>query len=151
MMLSTLRLADSTQAFDGWRGTDRGVLPEEVAEHVASFLQRLGEAVETLGEEIEQAGRRIAGDLDVQDEREVTLRKLEGIDRSVVYVADAAAATPTISGIRLPADGHITAAITVGAPDGAKPGDQFRFDVLQRRRGQVAGGSTYALAVFEQR
>jgi hypothetical protein len=39
----------------------------------------------------------------------------------------------------------------VRAPDGAKPGDQFRFDVLQRRQGTVAGGSTYALAVFEQR
>jgi hypothetical protein len=151
MMLSTLRLADSTRAFDGWRRTEHGVLPEEIAEYAGSFLQRLGEAVETLGEEIEQAGRRIAGDLDVQDEREVTLRKLEGIDRSVVYVADSAAATPTISGILLPAGGHITAAITVRAPDGAKPGDQFRFDVLQRRQGTVAGGSTYALAVFEQR
>jgi hypothetical protein len=150
MMLSTLRLADSRRAFDGWRRTEHGVLPEEIAEYVGSFLQRLGEAVETLGEEIEQAGRRIAGDLDVH-EREETLRKLEGIDRSVVYVADSAAATPTISGILLPAGGHITAAITVRAPDGAKPGDQFRFDVLQRRQGTVAGGSTYALAVFEQR
>ena len=35
MMLSTLRLADSTRAFDGWRRTEHGVLPEEIAEHAA--------------------------------------------------------------------------------------------------------------------
>ena len=151
MMLTTLQLADSARAFDGWRVTEHGILPEEVVEHVGLFLQRLGEAIETLGDGIEQAGRRIAGDLGIQDEREMRLRKLEGIDRTVVYVADPAAVTPTISGIRLPAGGHITAAITVRAPDGAKPGDQFRFDIQQRRRGKVAGGSTYVLAVYEQR
>ncbi|MEY2417059.1 MAG: hypothetical protein QOH53_2393, partial [Ilumatobacteraceae bacterium] len=54
------------------------------------------------------------------------------------------------SGIRLPAGARITAAITVRAPDGAKPGDDFRFDVLQRRNGEIVGGSTYAVAVFDK-
>jgi hypothetical protein len=151
MMLPTLRLADSTRAFDGWRPTKHGLLPEEFAEHASSFIQRLGEAVETLGEQIERAGRQISGDIYIRDEREVRLRMLEGIDRSVVYVADETALTPTISGIRLPATGRLTAVITVRAPDGAKPGDQFRFDVLQRRQGVVVGGSTYTLVVFERR
>ena len=106
MMLTTLQLADSARAFDGWRVTEHGILPEEVVEHVGLFLQRLGEAIETLGDGIEQAGRRIAGDLGIQDEREMRLRKLEGIDRTVVYVADPAAVTPTISGIRLPPAAH---------------------------------------------
>lgn len=151
MMLSKLQLADSKRAYDGWRRTEPGGIPEGIAEQAGSFLQRLGEAVESLGEQIERAGLRIARDLDLPDDREIALRRLEGIDRSVFYVADEEAATPRISGIRLPAGGHITAAITVLVPDGAKPGDQFRFDVLQRREGHVVGGSTYVLAVFERR
>ena len=119
-------------------------------EHAASLLERLGEAVEELGEQIELAAKRILREPAIRDEREVKLRKLEGIDRSIVYVADQKAATPTISGIRIPGGGHITAAIAMRAPDGAKPGDQFRFDVLQRRKGKIVGGSTYALAVFER-
>jgi hypothetical protein len=122
-----------------------------VAEQAGSFLGRLGEAVEAVGEQIEQVGRHLAGDLAVPDEREIPMRGLEGLDRSVVYVADAAASSPTISGIRLPAGGHTTAAITVRAPEDAKPGDQFRFDVLQRRAAKVMGGSTYVLSVFEVR
>ena len=150
MMLPTLRLADSARAFDGWRRTEAGGLPEEIAEHAASMIERLGEAVEELGEQIELAAKRILHEPAVRDEREVKLRKLEGIDRSILYVADDKAVTPTISGIRIAGGAHITAAITVRAPDGAKPGDQFRFDVIQRRKGKVVGGSTYVLAVFRE-
>jgi hypothetical protein len=151
MMLPPLNLSDAGRALDGWRRTQAGGLPEEIAEHAASLLERFGEAVEELGEKIELAAKRLVHEPAVRDEREVKLRKLEGIDRSVVYVADQHAATPTISGIHIAGGAHITAAIAVRAPDDAKPGDQFRFDVLQRRKGKIVGGSTYVLAVFENR
>jgi hypothetical protein len=157
MMLPPLERADAAGALRGWRRTERPVLPGDVAlpqgvaEQAGSFLARLGEAVEAVGEQIEQVARHLAGDLAVPDEREIPIRGLEGLDRSVVYVADATASSPTISGIRLPAGGHTTAAITVRAPEDAKPGDQFRFDVLQRRGAEVMGGSTYVLSVFEAR
>jgi hypothetical protein len=151
MLLPKLKLADSNGSLDGWRRTRVGRLSDEAAEHAGHFLGRLGEAIEELGERIELTAKRILREPAVRDEREVKLRKLKGLDRSVVYVADPSSATPTISGIRLPAGGHITAAITVRAPEGAKPGDLFRFDVLQRRKGKVVGGSTYALAVYDQR
>jgi len=151
MVLPKLNLADASTAYDGWRRTGVGGLPAELAEHAASLLERLGESLEELGEQIELAAKHILREPAIRDERESRLRKSEWIDRSVIYVADQNSPTPTIAGIRIPGGGHITAAITVRAPDGAKPGDQFRFDVLQRRKGKVVGGSTYALAVFENR
>jgi hypothetical protein len=148
MMLPTLHLADS--AFDGWRRRKASRLPKEIAGHAASMLQKLGEAVENLGGQIELAAKRLLHEPAVRDDREVKLRKLEEIDRSTLYVADDKAMTPTISGIRIAGGARITAAITVRAPDGAKPGDQFRFDVVQRQKGKVVGGSTYVLGVFQQ-
>jgi hypothetical protein len=38
----------------------------------------------------------------------------------------------------------------MSAPDKARPGDEFRLDVLQRQKGQIVGGSTYVLAVFDR-
>lgn len=151
MMLPKLKLASAGSAIHGWRTHEVGGLPTEVAGYASSLLERLGEAVEELGEQLELSAKRLRHDPAVRDEREVKLRKLKGIDRSLVYVADNTSATPTISGIRIPAGGVITAAITVRAPDGAKPGDVFRFDVLQKRNGTIVGGSTYALAVYEGR
>lgn len=151
MMLPRLNLANPGRSLDGWTRTTRGRVSEELSEHVGSFLKQLGEAVENFGERIELAAKRIQHEPVLRDDREIKLRKLEGIDRSVVYVADSSSVTPTISGIRLPSGDHITAAIMLRAPEGAVPGDTFRFDVLQRRSGQVVGGSTYALAVFEHR
>src|SRR5262249_18912677 len=110
MMLPRLNLSDSAGALDGWRRTQAGGLPEEIAEHAASLLERLGEAVEELGEQIELAAKRLLREPAVRDEREAKVRKLEGIDRSVVYVADRNAATPTISGIRIAGGAHITPA-----------------------------------------
>jgi hypothetical protein len=51
-----------------------------------------------------------------------------------------------MSGIRIPYGERVTAAINVQAPADARPGDRFRFDVLQRMDGTVVGGSTYVLA-----
>src|SRR5258705_8830947 len=151
MMLPRLDRSDSSQALVGWRVTKRGALADEVAEHAASLLGRLGEAVEELGEKIELTARRMRHEPAVRDEREIKLGTLEGIDRSAVYVADQQVAAPAISGIRLARGAHIPPAIAVHARDGSKPGDQFRFDVLQRRKGKVVGGSTYVLSVFEHR
>ena len=149
MMLPKLDLTDPDRAMDGWRRTEPGGAPDWIAEHAASTLEWLGEAVEELGERIELAAKRLLHQPAVRDEREANLRKLEEIDRSTVYLADPAATTPTISGIRMPGGARITAVIAVRAPDDAMPGDQFRFDVIQRRKGEIVGGSTYALAVFD--
>ncbi len=149
MMLPKLKLRQPSKELDGWRVQEIDRIEATVADHAGGFLERLGEAIEELGEQLELTAARIRHEPAVRDERELRLKRLDSLDRTHIYVADAKAHTPTISGVRLPALGRLTAAITVRAPDGAKPGDQFRFDVLQRRQGRIVGGSTYVVSVFD--
>ncbi len=150
MMLPKLDLERSSSMLKGWRVHEIDGLATEIADHVGGFLGRLGEAAEELGERLELAAAIIKGEPEVRDERKLQLRRLESLDRSRIYVADSKGHTPTISGVRLPALHRITAAITIRAPDYAKPGDQFRFEVLQRQRGLIVGGSTYVISVFDR-
>ncbi|MDB5354914.1 MAG: hypothetical protein JWN24_1367 [Phycisphaerales bacterium] len=149
MMLPKLELRQPGKELDGWRVQEIDRMEAMVIDHTGGFLKRLREAIEELGEKLELTRERIRHEPAMRDEREIKLRKLITLDRTRLYVADAKAASPTISGVRLPAHGRMTAAITVRAPDGAKPGERFRFDVLQRQKGRIVGGSTYVLTVFD--
>lgn len=120
-----------------------------IADHIGDFFERLGEGIEELGEQLELAAARIRHEPAVRDDREIRLKKLDSLDRTRIYVADESAQAPTIKGISLPGLGRLTAAITVRAPDEAKPGDNLRFDVMQRQQGRIVGGSTYIVSVFD--
>ncbi len=149
MMLPKLDLREPRTSLHGWRVQEYAASEAEVAEHAGAFVERLGEAIEELGEQLELVAARIRHEPAVRDEREVQLKKLSSLDRTRIFVADAKAERPTISGVRLAQGRRLTAAITVCAPDGAKPGDHFRFDVLQRRGTRIIGGSTYVVSVFD--
>jgi hypothetical protein len=149
MMLPKLELREPSKQLNGWNVQHIDRVEAWIADHVGGFLHRVGEAFEELGERIELTAAHLEHAPAVRDEREIRLKKLGSLDRTVIYVADASAQTPKISGIRVGALGHLTAAMTVRVPDGAKPGDQSRFDVLQRRNGKIVGGSTYVVSVFD--
>ena len=44
-----------------------------------------------------------------------------------------------------------SAVLILKAPDTAKPGDKFAFNVLQRQAGKIVGGSAYVVAVTKGR
>lgn len=123
----------------------RGILGEA--------LEHIGEMIEKFGEVLERCGPL---DRDEADERKLTardrrlLRKLATLNHKKVYVAESVA-NPSLSGIRIPAGGFFSAALILRAPDTARPGDKFAFNVLQRQAGKVVGGSAYVVAVTKGR
>jgi hypothetical protein len=150
MLLPKLELKGGEKNLRGWSVRQYAGGEMDLADHVGGFLERLGEAVEELGEEIELAAARLRGLPAVRDDREILLKKLGRLDRTRVYVADDDAEILSLTGLALPSGGHATAAITFRVPPTARPGDEFEFDVIQRRGKRVVGGSTYVVAVFDQ-
>jgi hypothetical protein len=73
------------------------------------------------------------------------LANLDALDTSELFVADPAP-HPTLS-VLVPGHGRVTAVFTVEPPHQARPGDRFRFEVLQRERHHLVGGSSYVVAV----
>lgn len=76
--------------------------------------------------------------------------RLDGVlklDRDRVYVASDASSSPTVRGIEIPALGSVTVALVVQAPVDGRPGDRFRFEVIQKRGVKIIGGSSYVVAV----
>lgn len=127
---------------DGFRVQKRGAQGAATEAALGEWLERTGEWLEAQGEAIEHDPPDI-------DPRRYRHRrdKFSSLDHSRVYVADQAAARPALRGVRLPAAGQITAAVTVTAPPGAKPGDRYRMNIIQQRGTALVGGSTYIIAV----
>jgi len=74
--------------------------------------------------------------------------RVGGLDRGRLLVAEQRQSDILLRDVAIPLGGRTTAAVTVQPPADAKPGDRFRFDIIQRRSdGTIAGGSTYVLAV----
>ncbi len=119
-------------------------------EHLGSFLERFGERLEQVGEATEQLGTTLAGEPSLADEVEAARRRrVAKLDCSRVFVAGAG--TAAVEGVHLPAGGSLAAAVTVQAPPTARPGDKFRFDILQKSDGRIVGGSSYVFAVVRYR
>lgn len=131
-------------------------LVDALEHRVGHWLERLGEAFEDLGEMIEDLGEAVANDLgDEHDGRgfnhapKRTHRALAELDRKTAFVAEADVGEATMRGIPLRRGASFTAALSLVAPDGARPGDSYRFDVIQRRGDEIVGGSTYAFVVVD--
>jgi hypothetical protein len=77
------------------------------------------------------------------------LGKISRLNRARIFVADQKA-MPTFAGIKIHPERSITAALVVEVPSEAKPGDRFRFDVLQKHGENLIGGSTYFVAVMKR-
>jgi hypothetical protein len=144
LVLTELDHADELE-LHGFRLEEHDALDEVLRSHLARWLERADEWVEELGERIEQFAQRAEDEYLPRDEYELRVRRLTGLDRRRVYVAGDEPES-AMSGIRIPYGERVTAAINVQAPADARPGDRFRFDVLQRMDGTVVGGSTYVLA-----
>ena len=133
----------------GWKVVEHSELETAIRTHLGHWLERVGELVEHLGEALEQKAARLEQEVIPLDIRDVKVRKLGNLDRTRVYIADHSP-TPTIAHVPIPAGGYITAAVTVQAPANAKPGDRFRFEVMQKRDGEIVGGSTYVFVVIPE-
>lgn len=139
-------LADPEKALDGFVLHNRKAVRSPLAEY-------LGEWLETIGEKLERYGEKLEGGLGEDDDIEIPrryLRRVASLDRSRVLVAEKVAA-PQVTGVKIPAGGRITAAVTVQAPDAARPGDQYRLDIVQRANSAIVGGSSYIIAVTNPR
>jgi hypothetical protein len=107
---------------------------------------------------LEQTGRRLDELEALKDAepmaRERLKRRIRGfrsLDPALVLVADDGSVTSSLNGVRIPALGRITAAITIGAPPRSRPGQRFRLDVLQWEGDSLVGGSTYVIVVTRPR
>lgn len=143
--------AESLEGFVAPRHT--GLL-QSLQEHMGRWLERLGEAIEDIGDVVEDFGEALAQDLDDDDDardiertRKRAKRVLMGIDHKNVLVAEAEVKEAVLKGIPLEQGESFTAAISVAAPADARPGDSYRFDVIQRNSDKIVGGSTYLLLV----
>lgn len=138
VMLTKLPSSPSLRGFDL---VDHDGLDDILKSHVGRWLERTGEFVEHLGEELE------GQDASDGDDETYARRELHDLDRERIYRADTATAAPTISGVPIPAHGFVTAVVHLRAPEDAKPGDHYRFNILQRARGRIVGGSTYVYTI----
>jgi hypothetical protein len=134
----------------GVRVEEHSKLEVALVSHLSDWLSRAGEWIEQLGERIEQGAAALGGQTLPSDLMEARLRGVGMLDRSRVFVVEQRPVA-RLSGLKLAARGHVTAAFTVQAPAGAKPGDSYRLDVLQKIGGRVVGGSSYYLAVPKTR
>jgi hypothetical protein len=106
--------------------------------------------VEHVGEAIEAAAAKMAREVMPSDVREVRIRKIAHLDRSQIFVAEKESMA-VIAGVKLAPGARITAAVTVQAPLESKPGDRFRFDIIQKSEDVIVGGSSYVFAVTKPR
>ncbi len=148
--LSVVLPAVREKATPGFEVVHHDRIETWLRDHLGSFLERFGERLEQVGEAIEQLGATLAGEPSLADEVEAERRRrVAKLDRSRVFVAGGG--TAAVEGVHLPAGGSLAAAVTVQAPPTARPGDQFRFDILQKSDGRVLGGSSYVFAVVRRR
>jgi hypothetical protein len=148
--LSVMLPAIREKAAPGFNVIRHDGIKTRLREHLGSFLERVGERVERAGEAIEQFGAALTGAPSPADDvAEQKRRRLASLDRSRIFVA--AAGVPAIEGVKLEACSFITVAVTVQAPATAKPGDRFRFDILQKSGGRIVGGSSYVMAVVRSK
>jgi hypothetical protein len=84
----------------------------------------------------------------VEPARKIWTERVSGLSRDQLLVADPKRGDIRLRDVAIPVGSYTTAAVTVQPPPGAKPGDRFRFDIIQRRSdGTIVGGSSYVLAV----
>ena len=76
------------------------------------------------------------------------LGKILTLNRARIFLADLKA-MPMFASIKIHPGRSISAALIVEVPPDAKPGDRFRFDVLQKHGERLVGGSSYFVAVVK--
>jgi hypothetical protein len=115
--------------------------------------QIVGDWIEDLGEFLENVGQRIEGHpADVRQrisqQHEHRRQKLERLDHSHILLAEAGPESAKIAGVQIPPRSGVLGAFALRSPSGAKKGDRYRLDVIQRRQGKVLGGSSYVIAII---
>jgi hypothetical protein len=152
VLLPKLPTFDHTNGhLEGWKIEHHSRLGVTLSGHFSRFFDRFGEVVEEVGEEIEELAGALLGEHLPPDDREIKIRGIGNLDRSRVFVADDSNML-TIRRLPVSPERPLTAAVTLRAPDSARPGDRFRFHVIQYdSKGAIVGGSSYVFAVTASR
>jgi hypothetical protein len=151
VMLPKLDLVEGLQrSLTGFHAIEHSKLETEISIHLGHWLENMGEVVESVGEAIEAVAARMAREVIPADVHEIRVRRIAHLDRSRVFVAESASVAK-ISGVKLAPGAYMTAAVTVQAPPDSKPGDRFRFDIIQKSENRILGGSSYVFAVIKAR
>jgi hypothetical protein len=133
------------EATRGWDVIHHDRLDVAIRDHLAAFFTRLGGRLERIGEHLEEDAAVLGGYPTTHETHEQRRRRIETLDRTKVFIARAGA--PAFRNVEIEPGRPITAAVTVRPPPQARPGDRFRFDIVQRHHGRIAGGSSYIVAV----
>jgi hypothetical protein len=88
--------------------------------------------------------RRVPLAVDLRAQSRLT--RAAALDVSQLLVPREVSAVSAIHGVTMAAGAKMTLAITLQMPAGAKPGERYRFDVMQRNGNAIVGGSTYMIA-----
>lgn len=134
--------ADPKAAFSDFSIVHRESLEESLRKEVGECFERIGEFIERLGE-------RMADDSSDDMPSIRRSKRLAGLDLSRSYHARAGMTKPTIRGVHLSPGAKVTLGITVQPPPNAKPGANYRLDVIQREGDAIKGGSSYVIVVAE--
>jgi hypothetical protein len=145
------RLADlspTTPALAGFRVAHRDELLIDARRALGDWIEHLGEFLERLGERIagDQAPGAASNPGSVEARRR-RRRALEQLDRAHVLIADAGTEPATVSGVHIRSRDMVTGAFAIEPPPGAARQDRYRLDAIQRRGGQILGGSSYVIAI----
>jgi len=73
-----------------------------------------------------------------------TLPKRATVD---VLLPNAGSIHPDHRRVLIPVRSRVRASVSLVLPNTVKPGDAFRFSVIQRLKGRILGGSTYEVRV----
>lgn len=143
LMVSPLEHAGGSR-IEGLCRTPRHHAPAGIVAHLEAWLAGLGEEVERFGRRA--AAWAVEGFDPREARRAAMLDKLCTVDPShVLVVEDPAHAA--IGAVHLGPHGRATCAVTLAVPESARPGDTYRFDLVQRSGGRILGGGTYLVAV----
>jgi hypothetical protein len=108
---------------------------------VGTWLERVGEAIVRLGEDVENEWQ------ESPKHPSRHMRKLATLDRSRIFVAKGTSKTAVLQNVRIAPGAKFTLGLTIQVPAGAVQGDRYRLDAIQRQNGKILGGSSYVIAV----
>lgn len=124
---------EGQERFNGWKSAEPNQLEDKIiVKHLKDWFKRIDDQTDK--------------DKTLSVENKLKLQKFSELDRTAIYVADNIQ-SPTITNLPILSNDFITAAVTVMASADSKPGDQFRFDIIQKEDERIIGGSSYVLVV----
>ncbi len=123
-------------------------LPERISGCCSSLLRWLGWFIQWLGCWVENLGRCIIG-LPLKSCRQGPKVKLPVFEPTIYEASPSSLAE--VKGVRIPPFGLCAALLSIRNKGTLEEGSEYRFEIQQRIKEEVAGGSTYVVRIAGER